>query len=159
MKIVIAAISISVAALVYIAVVVAEDRNDGKNQNTSTLEYVNTEYGYRITHPEKFSLNSEIAELVVLEYNDDRLRINSGCYESGTEGFGEPVNAMVTLNGISALKEDYYASGELMLRRVSFEKGDGRCFLIEEVAETEEGWQELLKIRNTFRLSNGQKED
>jgi hypothetical protein len=113
--------------------------------------YVSARYLYSITVPDGFRVDDSVPQLVSIESGHSRLRISAGCLEFGTEGLRQVIEP-IEINAIPALKEDYYSSEALMLRRISLSDGNGDCFALEEVAETEQGWQELATIRKTFRF-------
>ncbi|MBX4187964.1 MAG: hypothetical protein KW793_02395 [Candidatus Doudnabacteria bacterium] len=115
--------------------------------------YHNLEFAYTMTVLPNFTIDSSNSELATITSSDSRVRINSGCFESGTEGL-IAIPELVTINGIPALQEDFYKDQELILKRISVNDKQNKCFLLEEVAQTEQGWQELLTMRKTFRFDN-----
>ncbi len=118
---------------------------------TEKYLYTNKKHKYQVLVPQGFEIDDKIPELVSIENMDMRLRINAGCQDFGVENLHMTVEP-IAINGIPASKEDYYDDFALRLRRITLHLEDRECFALEEVAETETGWQELFKIRETFRF-------
>jgi hypothetical protein len=116
-------------------------------------KYFSEKFGYEIEVPLGFVVDESTPELTAIENGNSRTRINAGCFDSGTQSLQSSLEP-VTLNGIPAVKEEYYDAVALRLRRVTLYRPDGKCFALEEVAQTEEEWQELARIRKTFRFVN-----
>jgi len=108
-------------------------------------------YGYQVNIPDDFVVHDQIPELVVIEKNTSRLRINSGCFDSGVEDM-QVVETTTSLNGVPALKQEYYSDANLKLQKYSMEYGS-ECYSLELSANDMQGWEELIELVKSFRFT------
>lgn len=114
-------------------------------------KYHNELFNYEIELHD-FEINSQIPELVTLEKDSTLIRINAGCFDFGTETLTKSTE-VTSVNGIPAMKENYYFQSQLKMQRISFEK-EGQCFALELVAESEGDWTEVIRVARSFRFTN-----
>ena len=113
--------------------------------------YSNEKFGYEINNSLKFKVDDSIPELVVLEKQGTSIRINSGCFDFGVEGLQVTTN-IISLNGLPALKEDFYVNSKLVLQKITVNDQD-RCFSIEIMGGSEDGWEQGNLLARSFRLT------
>lgn len=139
--------------LTLIVVVMLWSRNNGEAQPLLLPQkvYDSSQFKYRIDHPDGYTLDDTIPELVIFYKSDVRLRINSGCYDFGLENMVHTAET-VQIGGRSALKESYYLDSQLNLERYTLTANE-MCFALELSANSRDGWQDLEKLARSFRFN------
>jgi hypothetical protein len=113
--------------------------------------YKNDQFNYEVKFPVTYKIYDQIPELVTIEKSGSRIRINSGCFDSGTENFTSTVETGL-INGELVWKESFYENSLLKMKRINLNKF-GRCYGLELVADSDEAWGELGEISKTFKFT------
>lgn len=113
--------------------------------------YRNPRYGYVIKLPAGLAVDESVPELVVIENDLVRVRVNYGCYDFGVEGLRK-FSVPTVIGDETALVESYYDDDKLVYKRIVLEPA-GKCVYLEYWAREQLGWQDAEELVKSFRTT------